>query len=105
MSMEGSDLPSVGSGGDLSLNEDRERPNERALGDVGVSPVATATVLTQAFSRSSLGELPFEGLFTAISDYAERAEKGDLADQRAMLASQSIALNAMFCELASALVV
>lgn len=100
MSIAGSDLPSVGSRRDLSPHEDRDKPDERALGDVGVSPVATATVLTQIFSQSSFGELPFEGLFTAISDCTDRAAKGDLADQRAMLASQSMTLNAMFCALA-----
>lgn len=100
MNSASTDLSAVALEADLSTQESRSRPYERALGDVGVSPVATATVLAQIFSRGSFGELPFDGLFAAISDCADRAEKGELIDHRAMLASQSIALNAMFCEMA-----
>jgi len=74
--------------------------DERSLGDVGVSPVAMAAVLTRAFDRGTFGDLPFEGLFAAIEDHAKRAEQGDLAPQRAMLASQAIVLNSMFGDLA-----
>lgn len=100
MNSASTDLSPVALEADLPTQDDRSRPDERALGDVGVSPVATATVLTQIFSRGSFGELPFDGLLAAISDCADRAEKGELVDHRAMLASQSIALNAMFCEMA-----
>lgn len=76
-----------------------EIPNDRALGDVAINPIGGAALVTQALNRGYFGELPLPGLYQALHDLTEAAKAGDLADQRALLVSQSVSLNAIFVEL------
>lgn len=74
-------------------------PTDRMLADVAVNPIAGAAIVTQTLSRGLFGELPLPGLLEAVLDATEAAKAGNLADQRALLASQTLSLNAIFVEL------
>lgn len=71
-----------------------------AIGEVGVSGIAGAALTTQNYSQGNFGALPFDGIFWAINDLAEKAEAGDTVSMRSMLAGQAVALNAIFNEMA-----
>ncbi|HQS96360.1 hypothetical protein [Novosphingobium sp. 17-62-19] len=74
-------------------------PNERALADLGVNSIGSAALVTQTLCRGYFGELPLPGLIEALNDLSIAVKAGDLAEQRALLANQSVSLNAIFVEM------
>lgn len=79
----------------------REGEDEgKGLARVGVDPVTHAMATTRLFGKGTFGELSVTGLFEVLGDRVKAVKKGDLSEQRAMLATQAFALNSIFTEMA-----
>jgi hypothetical protein len=76
------------------------KTKERALADVGLDPIAAAMSTAHRFNKGTFGDVSLTDTFDSLSDKVAAFEKGDHSQQRAMLIGQSLALNAIFTELA-----
>jgi hypothetical protein len=70
------------------------------LAKLGLDPAANAMTTARLFTKGTFGELPLTALYEEMGKQVAAAKNGDLSRQRAMLASQSIALNSIFTEMA-----
>ncbi len=84
----------------LQLEFPEGKTEARVLADVMIDPVASTAALVQRFSKGSFGELPITDIYTAVRDQVATSQAGDQKGQYALLVAQSIALNAIFVELA-----
>src|SRR5690606_16500795 len=85
---------------ELKVQLEPGKSRERTLADVGLSPIAHGMATARLFTKPSFGELSLEGLMEALADDVVAVQRGDLKTQKAMLACQATALNAIFTELA-----
>jgi hypothetical protein len=76
------------------------KSDERKRSELGINPAANAMSLTHLFNKGTFGELSMTDTFEVMVEAVTKAEAGDLTGQRAMLASQAIALNSIFTEFA-----
>ena len=72
----------------------------RVLAEVCIDPASSAASLAQRFHRGSFGDLAITDIYGVIRDQIVSSQAGDQSAQRAMLVGQSIALNAIFAEMA-----
>ncbi len=72
----------------------------KALAKVGLDPAANAMATARIFAKGTFGDLSVTGLYEVLLEHVAAAKGGDLSQQRAMLAAQSFALNAIFTEMA-----
>jgi len=72
----------------------------KALAKVGLDPAANAMTTAMLFTKGSFGTLSVTGLYEVLDEHITAAKRGDLSEQRAMLAAQSFALNSIFTEMA-----
>lgn len=75
-------------------------PTPAEVARIGLDPIALASELTLRFNQGTFGALPPDETYGAMLDLVRAANKGHVEDQRSMLLAQSIALNAIFIDLA-----
>jgi hypothetical protein len=85
---------------DLRIPEQAGKSEARALAEVAINPVATAMAVAQRFNKGTFGDLSLTETFDVLGEQVAAFEKGDHTHQRALLIGQSVALNAIFAELA-----
>lgn len=84
----------------LQIAEVPGKSETRRLADISVEPAAHAMAAARLYNKGSFGEQGVTDIYDAVSDHVKAAERGDLSHQRAMLAAQADALNAIFTEMA-----
>jgi hypothetical protein len=67
---------------------------------VGLDPKVSAVFTAGLFGKGTFGDIDVVDACQVLWDFAEKAQQGNLDAQRAMLVGQSVALNAMFTEMA-----
>jgi len=91
-----------------AANPDRElqvtiAPGQSAaqkLAEIAIDPIATAMGTADLFNQGTFGKLDLTDSYVAMLEQLKAAKKGDLSNQKTMLAAQAVALNAIFTEMA-----
>ncbi len=86
-----------------SLNVTRAdgKADGRALADVALNPAAHAMATARLFNAGSFGnKIEATDTFESIRDGIAKVAAGDLGHHRELLASQAVALNSIFTEMA-----
>jgi hypothetical protein len=76
------------------------KSDERLLADNALDSVASAMSTARIFNKGTFGLQSVTDSFLEVGEQVNKAAHGDLTGQRAMLAGQAIALNAIFHEMA-----
>jgi hypothetical protein len=84
----------------LKLEQQPGQSHDEVMAQAATSATASSAMIIFEYSKSVLGPLPLTELLAALKSDGERAHNGDLRNAEMMLASQAIALNSMFAELA-----
>ena len=84
----------------LNVTVEAGKSDERQLAEMAINPVAHGLAAVQQFSKGTFGAQDTTELFHVLSDQVTAAKRGDLRHQRAILAGQASALNAIFTEMA-----
>ena len=85
---------------ELRITAGAGKSEARALAEVGLDPAAAGMATVKIFNQGSFGSISAMETFAVLNDQIAAVAKGDLSHQRAMLAGQASALNAIFTELA-----
>lgn len=92
--------PAAQASNKLNVTVEAGKSGERQLAEMAINPVAHGLAAVQQFSKGTFGAQDTTELFHVLSDQVTAAKRGDLQHQRAMLAGQASALNAIFTEMA-----
>lgn len=84
----------------LEVDGQPGKSKTRQLADISVEPAAHAMAIAHLYNKGSFGEQNLTDIYDALADQVKVAEQGDLSHQRALLAAQADALNAIFTEMA-----
>ena len=84
----------------LQVKRPSDHTSDRALADIALDPLAAAMATTNMFNSGSFGVLSVTDTFNALHDQAKALKGGDQSLLRNLLVGQSLALNAIFTELA-----
>jgi hypothetical protein len=84
----------------LQLTTEPGEADGTRLAKLGLDPAANAMTTARLFTKGTFGELAITALYEEMGKAVAAAKRGDLSRQRAMLAGQSFALNAIFTEMA-----
>lgn len=83
----------------LALKEGENQ--ERKLAEVKLSPTIMNTIITQAFTKSLVGDINLEEAVAVMNEKAKKINDGDLSELEATLAAQAVSLNSIFNAMAS----
>ena len=96
-----SSLPKVADGANvLQVTQEKGQSPERALAEMGFSPVGANTYTAMTYAAGFAGELHLTEAVAVMKAKAARVQLGDLSEVEATLASQAVALDAIFNGLA-----
>lgn len=84
----------------LNIEVEPGKSQARKLAEVALDPNAHAMATANLFGKGTFGPQPITDSYEVIQSHAKAAISGDLANQKAMLAGQATALNAIFSEMA-----
>jgi hypothetical protein len=92
--------PAIGKNHTLLVEEQSGKTEARNLADVSLDPAAHGMAAARLYNKGTFGEQSLTDTYQALTDHVKAAAHGDLSHQRAMLAAQADALNAIFTEMA-----
>ncbi len=92
--------PAIEKNDTLLVEEQSGKTEARNLADVSLDPAAHAMAAARLYNKGTFGEQSLTETYQALNDHVKAAAHGDLSHQRAMLAAQADALNAIFTEMA-----
>lgn len=84
----------------LKLKEEKDTARKRVVAEFCLSGIITNANTALAFSKTPFGEVGLLEAIDVMKETAGKALAGDLSDIEARLASQAVALDIMFTELA-----
>ena len=84
----------------LQVIQEKGQSPERALAEMGFSPVGASTYTAMTYAAGFAGELHLTEAVAVMKAKAAKVQLGDLSEVEATLASQAVALDAIFNGLA-----
>jgi hypothetical protein len=84
----------------LNIKGQDNKPRGRLMAELGLSPILTNTNTTRTFSKAMAGELDITEAFTVMHEKTSAVRAGNLAALEETLTAQTVALDAIFNEMA-----
>ena len=84
----------------LNIKGQADKPPERSLAELGLSPILANTNTVRIFSKVTAGELDITEAFTVMGEKATAVRAGKLGGLEDTLTAQAVALDAIFNEMA-----
>src|SRR5450830_1625704 len=84
----------------VQITHDKAKTKDRQFAEIGLSAVTLNSVTARSFTKHQMGETDLTETISVMREKVSKVNTGDLSELEATLTAQSVALDAIFNELA-----